>query len=576
MKKTILALVAAILIMGIGYSFLNNREAESEELPISAQQHVQTTLGLPAQFAVMYLPQESPEGLFLVRNDIWFYPEQGKKITFLGGGIASIEDYQSESPSPVATNLKPQDFYYDMTKEEIEEIFGQSNIEAVDYLPGFYEEGELETYISDSAIFIFEYGKLTYIQTFDLGEEKPEEGDLTSEFIENFVLIPEAHARISFKKAFRCLGRACRFIIQLPDRATRWMGPVLGPIASTILTKNLVKHPKFGKIFGKAKRINKILTDIEEQKELVGELKTAYKDQASKLLETAEEVRKSRQELQQDLLKGEVSYDDYKANVVAIDKMIEAFEKGAEKFNREADRVNLESVMKMFGKKLLNKVLGQAREILINELGSEIKKLVDPKVLDFLVAQEKKGFDAVIDLLIAGDLEAVLKNEDPEGFDIDELKARIREEIKRMLKEDKENLQKNWKQMIRNMVEEMKAQIEEEGKEYEAQQKETEQEGGGTICDREAKPTSDKCPSGYEWDPKSGVGCIQSDCYDEAIKHAHWDFTGRCVCGTSGSMNEKPTDPNKECTLPLNCGPCPGCVYACVTHAQECPPIPSK
>ncbi|PIZ43368.1 hypothetical protein COY33_01590, partial [candidate division WWE3 bacterium CG_4_10_14_0_2_um_filter_42_7] len=70
------------------------------------------------------------------------------------------------------------------------------------------------------------------------------------------------------------------------------------------------------------------------------------------------------------------------------------------------------------------------------------------------------------------------------------------------------------------------------------------------------------CQSGYEWQPMSGVGCVQSDCND--VANAHWSYTSQCVCGSSGSEFEDLSDPNKECYRPADYDACPGCVYACV------------
>ncbi len=75
------------------------------------------------------------------------------------------------------------------------------------------------------------------------------------------------------------------------------------------------------------------------------------------------------------------------------------------------------------------------------------------------------------------------------------------------------------------------------------------------------------CPSGYEFQPNSGVGCVQSNCF--SIANAHLSYTGHCVCGSSGSIAENPADPNKECYSQNES--CPGCVVACVGLDQSCP-----
>jgi hypothetical protein len=78
-----------------------------------------------------------------------------------------------------------------------------------------------------------------------------------------------------------------------------------------------------------------------------------------------------------------------------------------------------------------------------------------------------------------------------------------------------------------------------------------------------------ECNQGYEFKPRSGVGCVQIDCPD--IPNAHYSYTGTCVCGSSGSINENPDDPNQECYRSRDYKDCPGCVYACVHLDERCP-----
>ena len=80
---------------------------------------------------------------------------------------------------------------------------------------------------------------------------------------------------------------------------------------------------------------------------------------------------------------------------------------------------------------------------------------------------------------------------------------------------------------------------------------------------------SQDCQPGYEWAPRSGVGCRQIDC--DSVANAHYSYTQSCVCGSSGSIQENPSDPNKECIRPFVYTYCPGCVYACVHSDEPCP-----
>lgn len=79
------------------------------------------------------------------------------------------------------------------------------------------------------------------------------------------------------------------------------------------------------------------------------------------------------------------------------------------------------------------------------------------------------------------------------------------------------------------------------------------------------------CKSGYTWESRSGVGCVQTDCKN--IPNAHYGYVRDCVCGSSGSIHENPDDPNKACRYPSNHTTCPSCVYACVHADDECPVV---
>ncbi|MBI5037871.1 MAG: hypothetical protein HZC01_04180 [Candidatus Kerfeldbacteria bacterium] len=77
------------------------------------------------------------------------------------------------------------------------------------------------------------------------------------------------------------------------------------------------------------------------------------------------------------------------------------------------------------------------------------------------------------------------------------------------------------------------------------------------------------CPAGYEFQPSSGVGCVQINCND--VENGHWSYTSACICGSAGSIYEDPTDPNKGCYYDRDYAACPGCLYACVHTDEACP-----
>lgn len=123
-----------------------------------------------------------------------------------------------------------------------------------------------------------------------------------------FISIPRpAEARNLFRQFFRDLGQATRFIVKLPDKITRPLGPVLGPIATAMLTQNISSHHKFGQLFNNVRRANNVITDIEEQRRLTGEVKQMYRDQAPELRKYAEQLREAREGLKDQLLDRDVN-----------------------------------------------------------------------------------------------------------------------------------------------------------------------------------------------------------------------------------------------------------------------------
>jgi hypothetical protein len=77
------------------------------------------------------------------------------------------------------------------------------------------------------------------------------------------------------------------------------------------------------------------------------------------------------------------------------------------------------------------------------------------------------------------------------------------------------------------------------------------------------------CPPGFDWQRMSGVGCVQSDCFD--IPNAKLSYTSACIC----------QDGYKDCSEPVDyegfdrslCGPnCPSStLVACVPLDAPCP-----
>lgn len=169
-KKIVIFFIFLVAILAILYFFLR------PEFLSKDQKQIIKLFGPPSQFVITHLPRGEADNPQLVRSEVWYYLANQKKISFLAGKLVSEEEYTAEGEVE-ETSLKPEDFDYFMNFSDVADILGEENIEPIDFLPVFYEEEEVATYLSDQALFIIEQDHLTYFQTLtsaeleNLGEE---------------------------------------------------------------------------------------------------------------------------------------------------------------------------------------------------------------------------------------------------------------------------------------------------------------------------------------------------------------------------------------------------------------------
>lgn len=396
----------------------------------------------------------------------------------------------------------------------------------------------------------------------------------------NFFLPYEAYAKIRLKNLFRSIRRGTRFVINLPDKATRWMGPVLGPLASDILTQNIGRNPRFGQIFRNLRKGEKTIQDIEKQKQALAEIRKTYRDQASDLRQKADEIRESRRNFTSQVTSADMTFDDYKDKVADLDKIAQTYEAAADKIDSIADRIKAQDLIRMLGNNFVRQTLNQIKDTVVYQLNNEIKRLINPDIIKTLISQDGPGLDNLLDLLISGDISRILNQSDDKNIDLDELRQKIKDEIKNTYKNNKDEFKNNWQQKLDEIIKNMIKEIEETKKNLEEVDTQKPESSDQPEEDTDSEQTefiddpNDKCPSGYAYKPRYGVDCVQINCEEGKIPNAHLSYTGDCVCGSSGSINENPEDPNKECSYGSDNKSCPGCVYACVGLKDECPKKP--
>lgn len=163
-KFFIKLIVLIVIIFVVGYVYFNY--IDSGKALTEAQQEIISTLGRPEQFALAYLPKGSDEGSEFVRHEVWFYPSMKRKVIFLGGKIVGTEELDIKDNSEYeSTQLKSEDFDFYTGIDDVEKQVGEINFLPLE-IPGFFGDG-VETYAGKDAMFIFEDGYLTYMETLD-------------------------------------------------------------------------------------------------------------------------------------------------------------------------------------------------------------------------------------------------------------------------------------------------------------------------------------------------------------------------------------------------------------------------
>lgn len=297
---------------------------------------------------------------------------------------------------------------------------------------------------------------------------------------------------------------------------------------------------------------------------MLSELKSAYQNQANDFKKSAQILRDQRKNLSSELVKGNISFDDFMQNAVNLEKLAQVYDQAAADFEQKSNTVNEQTIINLTIKNATNTLISNIRRATTYELEQEINKIVKTDVITRFL-QNNGANDRVIDILIGGQVDNFLNQSGNQNIDSQELKDRLRDKIKDMIKDSKNDLRLNWNQRISEAIQQLATQMQSDTNKIENQSSPTNQP---TPTKKPIPVDENGCKPGYHWDIKIGK-CIQTNCND--VPNAHYSYVLDCVCGSSGSINENPDDPNKECHYPLNYPSCPGCVHTCVGLKQDCP-----
>ncbi len=408
------------------------------------------------------------------------------------------------------------------------------------------------------------------------------------------------YAKNIFQRLFQFLKWSTHHIVTGPGKIaaklTRPLGPILGPIAANIILANMPN--KLVKIITQAQKV-KSLTAYEDQTKKLNQAKAILNQRSDEIADDIDNLYDLREQLQKNLLSGDVKFSQYKDEVVALDEMIEGYENLQDRMLQAADNLKPENLLKQIATDVFksgSKTLGNH---VMRKVGDELKKLVNAEVVNKFLG--KGGLNAlkVIDLIVAGDTSSILleigySKDDP---DFAGMLEEIKKEIKDQLKSDRDYLKGNWRKVMKEKIQEIIGRLEKERRDLNANASKIdignsnentnmtssnvndpglldelldfeEDDNENANTSQTLSVDADGCLPGYSFDRLSGTGCVQTNCYD--INDAHNDSLGHCICGTTGSVAYDPKAKNQACKYDDKYATCPGCVYKCDYEDGDC------
>jgi len=429
-----------------------------------------------------------------------------------------------------------------------------------------------------------------------------------------FLFFPtQAEARGFLNNLLRFLKRTTKFLIQLPgkiaDTLTQPLGPILGPIAANILLSNTPN--RILEVISKAGKVQKGVDLFEAQTKKLNDAKKILEDRADEVYKDIEELYDLDAEMKKQLLSGDTTYDQYKKDFVALKDIIEAYEETADRLETAAENLKPENLLRQIAGDAIKIGKRKLNGIIRTNVTKELQKLFNPNIIKKFVGEGGENVLKVIDLVVAGDASRILNNlgYDNQDTNFKELLETIKSEIKQQLKNDKNYLKGNWREVMKQKIQDILKEYEvkkEEGKLDEFFEKYGNKNTNSTANVNAEKTVTDSdsdlddeiddlldfedpevrvapdpklpkdkdgCYPGYEWSIKVG-DCVQTNC--DSVTDGHYSYVLDCLCGSSGSVAEDPKDPNKECYQRSDYAACPSCLYACVGLKAECPDYPKQ
>lgn len=239
-------------------------------------------------------------------------------------------------------------------------------------------------------------------------------------------------------------------ILEPPHRAvsalTRWMGPVLGPLAADFAMGQLISsRSSVRRVVERLARAEQVSESVGNVQKDVNRLRQAYRDEAQVHRSSIEQLQWQADAIKSDPVAGDVR------ELISIRSLQDGHRRMAERLEARANTLSNEDVLALVGRRVIRQTVDSGRAVVVQEARSEIERLLGIEVIEDFTAGGISAEQAV-ELVLGSDVDIALIRAGIDPAEAGDVRDRIRDRLRSQLREQRANLRRNWQGIVRQTV----------------------------------------------------------------------------------------------------------------------------
>jgi hypothetical protein len=221
--------------------------------------------------------------------------------------------------------------------------------------------------------------------------------------------------------------------------ATRWMGPVLGPLAADLVMQRVISsNSSVREVFRRLSQARDVSQNIEDVERQAERLRNAYRDDARAHTSAVEQLEWQAQAIKDDPLAGDIK------QLIRIRSLQDGHERMAERLTARANSVSSEDLLALAGQRIVRDTVNSARNLVVQESRAEIERLLGIEVIEDFSAGGMSP-EQVVSVVLSGDVDMALIRSGLDPAEVGEARDRIASQLR-------SNLRETWPATVRQIV----------------------------------------------------------------------------------------------------------------------------